>query len=233
MMQHYWKKIADRVDGMTLRERAMIFAAVAFLLVALIMTMFLDPLLAQQKKLSAQVVQQQEKMKEILAQIEALLQAKRADANSPARQRLEQIKRQLAEGDFYLQSRRERLVAPENMPSLLEQVLNKNGGLQLVSLKTLPVAPLIEKAARPGTGRHAPPAVPAEDAAVPDKQIFRHGVQIVVRGSYLDLLQYLVALEHLDAQMFWGEAAMDAAYPEVSLTLTLYTLSLDKSWLQI
>lgn len=234
MMRQHWKKIADKVDGMALRERAMIFAATALMLVSLIMTMFMDPLLAQQKKLSTQVVQQQEKMKEILAQIEALLQAKRADENSPARQRLEQIKRQLVEGDIYLQSRRERLVAPENMPGLLEQVLNKNGALQLVSLKTLPVAPLIEKTAKPAAGgRNAPPPVPAEDAVVPDKQIFRHGVQIVVRGSYPELLQYLVALEHLDAQMFWGEAVMDAAYPNVNLTLTLYTLSLDKSWLQI
>lgn len=228
-MKQYWKKIEDKIDSMTLRERALSFATVAFLLVSLILTFFLDPLLAQQKIMSAEVVQKQEKMKDILAQIETLLAAKKADAISPMRQRLEEIRRQIAEGDIYMQSRRERLVAPEKMGGLLEQVLNRNAGLQLISLQTLPAAPLIEKAAKPGKER----AAPAEAAVVPDKQVFRHGVRIVVRGSYPDLLQYLTALEQLTAQMFWGEADMEAAYPDVTLTLTLYTLSLDKSWLQI
>lgn len=228
-MKQHWKKLVDKIDGMSLRERALIFAALAFMLVALIKPMFLDPLLAQQKKLSTQVVQQQEKMKDILAQIDTLLAAKRADENSPMRQRLEQIRQQIADGDIYLQSRRERLVAPEKMGGLLEQVLRKNGRLQLISLQTLAAAPLIDKAAKPGKGR----AVPEEAAVVPDKQVFRHGVRIAVRGSYPDLLQYLTALEQLQSQMFWGEADMNAAYPDVTLTLTLYTLSLDKTWLQI
>lgn len=228
-MKSYWKKFEDKIDGMTLRERALIFATVAFILVSLIMTRFLDPLLAEQKKLSVQVVQKEEKMKEILAQIDSLQQAKKADANSPVRQRLDEVRRQIEEGGAYLQSRRERLVPPEKMSELLEQVLNKNGGLQLISLKNLPAAPLIEKAGKPAGARN----VSADTGIVPDKQIFRHGVQIIVSGSYPDLLQYLTALEHLQEQLFWGQVTMDAAYPEVTLTLTLYTLSLDKEWLRI
>jgi len=55
-----------------------------------------------------------------------------------------------------------------------------------------------------------------------------------VRGSYADLLQYLAALEKLPTQMFWSMAKMNVVkYPEAELTLTLYTLSLDETWLQI
>lgn len=75
-----------KVDGMSLRERAMIFAAAAFAVVSLINTFFLDPLLAQQKRLSSQVVQQQERMKETQAQLAALLQAKQADEHAPQRE---------------------------------------------------------------------------------------------------------------------------------------------------
>ena len=229
-MKQYWGKFVEKIDGMSLRERVLIFAAAAFMLVAAIQVLFLDPLLAGQKKLSYQVVQQQEKMKNIQAQIEALLQARRNDAASPLRQRLSQAKQQLADGDAYLQSRRDRLVQPEKMADLLEQVLNKNGQLQLINLQTLPAASLIEKAVKPeGTG-----AVPASMAAEPGLQVFRHGVQITVRGSYLDLLQYLTALEQLPTKMFWGMSKMNVVqYPAAELTLTLYTLSLDKTWLQI
>ncbi len=229
-MRQYWEKLVEKIDGMSLRERVLIFAAAAFMLVALIQVLFLDSLLAEQKRLSTQVVQQQEKMKEIQAQIEASLQAKRNDAASPLRQRLSQVKQQLADGDAYLQSRRDHLVQPEKMADLLEQVLNKNGQLQLINLQTLPTALLIEKAVKPegaGTG-------PASTAAELDKQVFRHGVQITVRGSYLDLLRYLTAIEQMPTKMFWGMSKMNVMqYPAAELTLTLYTLSLDKTWLQI
>ena len=228
MIKMYWGKLARKIDAMSLRERALIFAALAFLLVTLINALFIDSLLAEQKKLSSQVIQQQEKMKEIQAQIEALLQAKNSDANSPLRQRLSQVKQQIAGGDSYLQSRRDRLVAPEKMAGLLQQVLNKNDKLQLINLQTLPVASLVEKMVKPeGEGA-------AGAATELNKQIFRHGVQITVRGSYLDLLRYLTELEHLPTQMFWGMARMNVVqYPAAELTLTIYTLSMDKTWLQV
>lgn len=227
-MNQRWEKLAEKIDGMSLRERGLIFSAAAFMLVALTKVLFLDPLLAEQKKLSTQAVQQQEKMKEIHARIEALFQARRDDATSPLRQRLSQVRQRLAEGDIYLQTSRDRLVQPEKMADLLEQVLNKNGQLQLVNMQTLPVTPLIERAAKPEG------AAPANAAAEPDKQVFKHGVQITVRGSYLDLLQYLTALEQMPTKMFWGMSKMKVGqHPEAELTLTLYTLSLNKTWLQI
>lgn len=230
-MRQYWMMLAGKIDGMSLRERVLIFAASAFLLVALVQVLFIDPLLAEQKKLSAKVSQQQEKMKEVRAQIEALLQARKSDADSPMRQRLRQIRQQLADGDAYLQSRRDRLVEPEKMADLLGQVLSKNGKLQLVSLQTIAATPLIEKAPSKSEGAGV---AAARVTAEPNKQVFKHGVQITVRGSYLDLMQYLVTLEQLPTKMFWGAARMSVVqHPSVELTLTLYTLSLDKSWLQV
>lgn len=228
MMRRYWGLASARIDDLSLRERAMIFAAAAFVVISLINAMLLDPLLAKQKALSAQVVQQQEKQKALQAQMQALLQAKSDDEKSPLRLRLAQLKRQLQEQDGYLQSRQERLVEPGKMASLLEQVLNKNGKLELVSLNTLPVGLLIEKP--------LPEGAAAQPAATPagEKQIFKHGVQITVRGSYPDLLQYLAALEKMPVQMFWGEASLNVdQYPAATLTLTLYTLSLDKTWLTV
>ena len=217
-------KIVARIEGFSLRERALIFFAVAILVASLVDTVFLEPLLNKQKNISAQVVQQQEKMKEVQAQIANLVQARQADASSPQRERIRALRQQIAEGDAYLKSRRDKLVPPEKMAQLLEQVLNRNGRLQLVALNTLPVSLLIE---------------PSVDAAAvqmtgAEKQIYKHGVTITVRGSYADLVQYLTALEKLPTQMFWGVAKMDVVqYPAVELTLTLYTLSLDKTWLQV
>lgn len=215
-------KLVAKVDDMSLRERVLIFFAAAFLLASLIQALFLDPLLQRQKNLSAQVVQQQEKMKEIQSQLEGLLQAKQADATSPQRERIRQLRQQIAEGAAYLQERRDKLVPPEKMAQLLQQVLGKNDRLQLVALNTLPVSLLIEQS---GDAAAAP---------VGEQLLYKHGVEITVRGSYPDLLQYLNALEHLPTQMFWGMAELNVVeHPTAELKLTVYTLSLDKIWLQV
>jgi MSHA biogenesis protein MshJ len=185
-------------------------------------------LLDKQKKLSVQVVQQQEKMKEIQAQMEALMQAKRDDASSPLRERIKLIRQQIADGETYLKSRRDKLVPPEKMGDLLEQVLSKNARLQLVALETLAVTPLLDPAAKTEVG-----AVPAKPLPQ-ERQVYKHGVKITVRGSYGDLLQYLTELEKLPTQMFWGSVKMSVLqHPSTELTITLYTLSLDTTWLQV
>ena len=235
-MKKYWERIRTVVDDMSLRERTMVFVAAAFVVISLMQVLLLDPLFARQKMLSTQVIQQQERMKELQAQMQSLLQAKHDEEHSPLRERMAQLKQQLLEQDGYLQSRRDRLVEPDKMADLLKQVLNKNGRLQLVELKTLPVSLLIEKpqgadAAGQTTPVNAPDGHRLADA---QKQIFKHGVQITVRGGYLDLVRYVTALEKMPVQMFWGEASLSVGkYPDGLFTLTVYTLSLDKTWLTV
>jgi MSHA biogenesis protein MshJ len=228
-MKRYWEMARSRIDNMSLRERAMIFAAAAFVLVTLINSILLDPLLIKQRNLSAQVVQQQEKMRELQAMMGSLSQAKRDDEQSPLRVRLAQLKQQLVEQNNYLQNRGDRLVTPDKMGRLMEQVLSQNDRLQLIALDTLPVSLLLENP----QAENATPVV-AANVNSDQKQIFKHGVQITVRGSYADLLQYLAALEKLPARMLWGEVKLRVdQYPDSLLTLTLYTLSLDKTWLAL
>ena len=45
MIRKQWQKISDKVDAMTMRERVLVFAAVAFLLITMINVFLLDPLL--------------------------------------------------------------------------------------------------------------------------------------------------------------------------------------------
>ena len=89
-----------------------------------------------------------------------------------------------------------------------------------------PAAPL--PVAQPGPGSVAGAEVKAPEL------LYRHGVEIVVQGSYLEMINYMQALEALPVQLFWGGARLDAQqYPEARLTLTLYTLSLDEKWMKL
>ena len=229
MMKQQWEKISAKVDAMSMRERALIFATAVVLALSLVNTLLLEPLFVRQKALRTQVSQQQQMMSEVQLQIAALQQQNSPDSTSPQRVQINQIRQEIAEGDVYLKNSRERLVQPEKMAEHLRQLLNKNDRLQLLALQTLPVTPLLEQ---PG----AKSADQSRDvqAVTQEKQVFKHGVQLTLRGNYLDLLPYLSALESLPQQMYWARAQMKVVqYPSAELTLILYTLSLDKTWLQI
>jgi MSHA biogenesis protein MshJ len=131
------------------------------------------------------------------------------------------------------------------MPALLEAILKRDGRLRLISMKTLPVSTLgatpAVAAGRTGADAAAPLPAAASLSASPDAtaeagiaSIYRHGVEITVAGTYPDMLHYMTQLEAMPWQLYWGEARLQAeSYPQALLTLTLFTLSLDKKWMNL
>jgi MSHA biogenesis protein MshJ len=60
----------------------------------------------------------------------------------------------------------------------------------------------------------------------PALSVYKHGVEVAVKGNYLDLLPYLDKLQKYPKRLFWGDAKLNvAAYPEVVFTVVIYTLS--------
>lgn len=233
-MKQLWDKISMKVDAMSTRERVLVFVTLAVLILALLNALLLEPLFARQKLLRSQQVEQQGRLDAMQSLIAAATQANSPDVNSPQRLELNKIKMELDAGNSYLKSSREKLVEPEKMAEHLRLLLNRNARLQLVGLQTLPVTPLIEAATDKAAEATKPVKAAAAAASAQEKQVFKHGVKMTVRGNYLDLMQYVKALEKLPQQMFWAKAEMNVVqYPAAELTLTLYTLSLDKTWLQI
>lgn len=226
-MKQQWEKFVLKIDSLSLRERLIIFAAIVFALVASVKIQFLDTFLLQQKGLVASIAEEQGKMRELQAQIDASLQSRKGLDESSQQHRLEQIQQQLEEGKAFLQSRRDRLVAPEEMTELLERVLARNGGVQLIHMRNLAPTPLL-------AGAPTAPRASDNNVSASEGEIFKHGVEITLRGSYLDLLQYLTEVESSPKQVFWGQIQMTVVrYPVVEVSLTVYTLSLEKTWLQI
>lgn len=241
-MKQHWSKIAGKIDALSLRERAIVFALSALVLVTIINAFVLDPLFATQKALSSSLKAEQVQIADAQRQIQELVKSRATDPDAADRKRLQALLEQSAQAEASLQDIQRNLVSPDKMANLLEDILRRNGNLRLVSLKTLPPANLS------GTDNDdpaAPPAAPAPQnknlakAAAPSAEqpaglVYRHGVEITVQGSYLDMVNYVTALEAMPWQLFWGKAVLNAGdHTKASLSLTLFTLSLDKRWLNI
>lgn len=245
-MKQQWTRLAARINALTLRERVMVFAAGAAAIVFVAHAVALGPLLRKQAALRAQIGQQQNNLVGIDGEIAQKVEAWQVDPDRATRERLVAVKAESAKLSGSLRTMQKGLVAPERMAPLLETILRANGRLQLVSMKTLPVGSVNDiesqraKAEAPGPDKQVVASVmasatgPAPAQAKPVELLYRHGVEVAVRGNYLDLVNYMAALESMPTQLFWGRAQLDVEeYPNSRLTLTLYTLSLDQKWMKL
>ena len=162
-----------------------------------------------------------------------------------------QWKEKTAAGAQGLAATQAGLIGPDRMVALLEQMLPRQGGVRIVGLKTLPPqdahaplppAPSPAPATLPAAAASAVPALAAGLAApaappppLPVASLYRHGVEITVEGSYGDLMNYLAALEGLPGpRLLWGGVSMKVEHhPTVRLSFTVYTLSVNRAWLEL
>lgn len=234
-MKKYWQLFAVKIDSRNQRERTLIFVMALVVVVSMLNALLIDPLLARKKRLAQEVSLQETQLQEVRGQIQVIVTSGRSDPDAPARARLAALELKKAQTNATLQSVQQSLVAPDSMARLLEDVLSQNRNLKLIALKTLPTSGVLDtppdsnkQVAQPASTKPEEPAKPAGPG------IYKHGVEITVAGSYADLTQYLDALENLSWQMYWGKAEMRVEeYPRVTLTITLYTLSMEKTWLSV
>lgn len=229
-MKHYWRMFADKIDVLSLRERALIFLMTAAVLVATINKVMIEPIQTKQKKISTDLSQKQGQLVAIQQQIQSSVGDYQADPDAANRTRVTELKKKLENYEDALQSVQSSLVTPDKMAQVLQDILAQGGMVRLLSMVSLPprqlVAP-VGKQVHPGTA-------PKKSLGRGEELLYRHGVRIVIEGGYSDLLQYLVALERLPWRMSWDEVTLKVdSYPKITLSLTLYTLSLDKTWLSV
>ena len=214
------QRYADRLDAMSLRERVLIFLAVAVVIVAIADSALFDPISRRQKVNSQRIHQQEDEIRTMQGQVQAYAQGRTGDNAGAKRERLEKRKVELAALDRELAAKRNDLVPPERMAKMLYEIVKRNPDVDLVSLRSLPATGLAQSlTAGLSTG---------------GLLLYRHGIEITVSGSYLRMLTYVNQLERLPAKIMWGNMELQAAaYPVTTLKITLYTLSPEKTWLLI
>lgn len=241
-LQQRWRKLAAKVDALSLRERVMIFGASAALLIFLLFSLFLNPLFAKQKMLSETMASEQQMMAGIDAEILLKISGNGVDPDAQERKELERLRQEVTRLSHTLRTAQAGLVPPDRIVFLLERLLKQQARLRLVSLKTLPSVPVEAGAGTPAAGTPATPLTtqpPSAGAplAAPIKTaplLYRHGVEVVLRGSYVEMVNYMEALESMPTAVFWGDARLVVEqYPDATVSLTLFTLSLDDKWISL
>jgi len=214
-------KIMSRIDATSLRERVLLFVALAVVLIAIADSLVISPVAERERKLRAAIAGYQAELDTAETYIRNMIISRGADPDAPARARHQALLDRVARIDVQIAQEQERYTSPERMRSVLEETLRGTPGAQLVQLKSLPTETVAEMAPAPGSTGGV------------RTRIYRHGFEVTVGGSYFDLYAYLRHLEQMP-RIYWGKADYAVrGYPHATLKLTVYTLSLERTWIQV
>lgn len=212
-----WRRLDQRFLQLSLRERLLIILMTLAVIAAVAEFSFFAPMREQiktEKQLQADSQQRREQLENELSQLQAW-QASQEDGSQ-----LRNVEQQLAQVEQHIQQLSQRMVAPAEMTALLQQLLAREQGMQVVALEKLPLEqPALDAAVSTG---HVLSPVP----------LYRHRLRLSLRGSYFDSLRYLKAMEALPWTVYWDSLDYQVErYPQGILTVEIATLGQEKGWL--
>lgn len=237
-----FKQLSDGFSALRRRDQVIAVVAVALvfglggnLLLLKPQSIVIDSLRAKERVVAIELAETKKALVAITS-----LEEKGIDPLAAERATLAELQGEIAKTNDYLSGHDN--AAASQVSILVRGLIKNNPGLTLVSLKTrpgvvfyTPPAPPpppkqsglqteVEKALAKLKKEEAPKAAPA--VTLVNKPLYKHGVDVSVRGSYPALIAYLEDMQKLPQRIFWSEASLDAAnHREVTLKLVVFTLS--------
>lgn len=205
------QRLSDRIDALSLRERGLVMLAIIAVVTVLWYELFMAPLETRREVLATSVAETQQRIQSLN---DAITRMANDGGNQELVARRERLQSEIERLEAELRERTGNLVAPEEMAQVLEKMLQRTPGLELVEIRNLP----------------AEPVLPGQTGA----SVYRHGIAITVEGRYATILDYVTALENLSWRFYWDSLRLETEdYPVNRVTIVVYTLSLEEGLLGV
>ena len=219
-------KLSESVDRLSLRERLFLLAAGLFVLGGLWEAALAAPLAARERIANGKVTALQERLRKLDESLN--LAAAGASEGVPEQlARLNALRETVRAREDEVRVFTSDLVDPEEMRSVLEELLRRQHGLTLERAVNRPAEPVLRGDETP-TAAHTP----AAESDAP--KLYRHSLVLELRGSYLDCLRYLETVERLPWNVYWSRLELKTdEYPVNDIAIELTTLSLDEEWIGV
>ncbi|MEM6998854.1 MAG: hypothetical protein AAF419_03330 [Pseudomonadota bacterium] len=226
------KQWEEKIDGLSVRERGLIFLGLLFVLYSIWDAVLIAPLDNEQKTINAALNSKGAERFVLVQKIQGLSQPQ-VDPNEENREKLKSLRSRLVNVQADLESSTTNLVSPQDMPKILETVLHKTAGLSLDGLNSTGAAPLIAKE----ESLPATESVSETETKITPKNIdnaYRHGFRIQFTGDYFSTVSYLKSLEELEWGFYWENMEYEVSeYPEANVSIEIFTLSLKPEWIGV
>lgn len=192
-----------KLDGLSLRERVIVFVTILACVAAVVNYVWLEPALLVAKKLQQQSTQQTAELARLRGEVQTAAAA--PDPGRSARETLEQTQARMDEVNAELRTLLPTTKSQQPIEQVLVQFLRRYEGLTLLSVKTLgDVDTKLDKAEAVG--------------------LTKRGLELRVSGPYATLVSYVQKLESALPTLRWGSMVLKSEAQPPELTLQVFVL---------
>lgn len=223
-LQAAWARQAQRIDALSLRERAILFLSIVAVLAAAFDTWVLSPQATRQQQRLDQRRQQDTELSQLRTGFVASSSGA-SDTTAPWRVQIEAARTERARLDAALRDTAA-VSSAEGLSAVLQRLLAQQPGLTLERLRLLDDTPVMATAASAPASAATASTAGAPSAANLLPGMSWQGVELVVRGSYPAAQRYLQLLERELPGLRWGELQVvaDAGPESPRLQVQLFLL---------
>ncbi len=212
-----FKPWLTKFQALTVRERLLAVLGLLAVLYFLADAALLGPQGKQNKALQQQIEQQKTELTAFTKMMSELSSNQQVDPLAQERAERDDLRLRVLQAQSVIGQ----TTSGRQLSEVIRAMIGATPGLSLVSFKTLPAEPFFKAVS-------AAPANPAPNAQANPAALtlFKHGIEVSVKGNYPALIAYLQSLQRSPNPVFWANASLDVTtYPEATLKITVYTLS--------
>jgi MSHA biogenesis protein MshJ len=230
----YWERFSSFVHEKTLRERLIILLMIIVLFYGIADLLFLGDILENRDRQ--------------IKQLNGLVEGNQIGASQKSMQRQQELlNEKLINVDRQLAASATGFIPATLMPKVLEKLLDNRAGLVLIKLENKPVEKItgLDQATKNESVSVLDNHDAEQDEAKKNENeneksepyttdLYRHGVELQLQGSYLGTLAYLKQLESLEWRFEWNALIFDIQdYPVGTVTIEVYTYSTERDWIGV
>lgn len=239
MNQGILETIKTHYGTLNTRIKGVVWSGVVAIIYFVIDTAIIQPLMDEYSEVTKQIELAKAETKILGMGILQLENKTGINTALSADEQVRQLREKIAQLDREIENKANRFVDPDKMIHFVENILTETKNVQLVSLKKIPVEPIREQT-RVQSQNNTKTTINKNISKTIGQEIsktypiYRHGIRFSVKGRYNDLLRYLDKLETTPWQITWSSAELQTdGYPYSELSIVIYTLSLDSTWMRI
>ncbi|MBN9286412.1 MAG: type II secretion system protein M [Gammaproteobacteria bacterium] len=215
--KRYWLELKKKINARSHRERTLLLVTGIALIWVFMFSYIITPIGSQIDEAAEEKSNLEQQYHGTSQELKRLQNRLSGKVNSQTKDEYHQLESLLIEHNKTLSKFKEKLIAPEKVPFLLENILNDFLGLSLQRIETLPPQILGEHKSEEVVGL-----------------LYRQPIKIILIGEYGDLLHYLKKIESLPYPIWW--LTLDykiTQFPKAQISLTVYTISEHFNWIGV
>lgn len=214
-MNEQFRQWAVSIDALSIRERLLILITMSVAVVFLWWHFYAQQVLAQTRTVSQQNETLENQVQTTEFALQAVQQQMQQGVFARDEDRHQRLQAEFDKVNQALEEKTLRLVEPDQMFELMQQLLYRKSGLQLIELKRKSVGSVFEQV-----------------KADPDQlQIYRHTMLASFVGDFKSALAYIEGLQQQKSRLLWDKVSLRTQeYPKVQLEIEFSTLSDSRYW---